>query len=175
MKQYTIDQLNDLLNRACEIITSLEGFIELKGNGYYSSDLSKSVDNLFNEIDFMNEEDTGPEYDSAGFTEEDRIVEGQYMNMYKDTDPDLVQLERDEDPNWLFPGEPLHDDDPEEIDAAYEKYVETVKRNIDKAVQEGILRDDCTEGYSYMCKETWLNTQADQEAQDHDVFGENKI
>lgn len=26
------------------------------------------------------EEDLGPEYDSAGFTEEDRIVNGQYMN-----------------------------------------------------------------------------------------------
>ena len=28
-------------------------------------------------------EDLGPEYDSAGFTEEDRIVNGQYMNTKK--------------------------------------------------------------------------------------------
>lgn len=27
--------------------------------------------------------DEGPEYDSAGFTEEDRIVDGQYMNKEK--------------------------------------------------------------------------------------------
>jgi hypothetical protein len=29
------------------------------------------------------EEDLGPEYDSAGFTEEDRVVDGQYMNREK--------------------------------------------------------------------------------------------
>jgi len=29
------------------------------------------------------EEDLGPEYDSAGFTEEDRVVNGQYMNTEK--------------------------------------------------------------------------------------------
>ena len=29
------------------------------------------------------EEDLGPEYDSAGFTEEDRIVNGQYINTEK--------------------------------------------------------------------------------------------
>lgn len=89
MKQYTIDQLNDLLNRACEIITSLEGYAEEAITEYQGSYTQREVDTFFNEIDFMNEEDTGPEYDSAGFTEEDRIVEGQYMNMYKDTDPDL--------------------------------------------------------------------------------------
>lgn len=130
----TEKQSKELLKRACDIITSLEGFIELKGNGYYSSDLSKKVDNLFDEVDMLNQEDTGPEYDSAGFTEEDRIVEGQYMT-----------------------------------------YVENVKRSIDQATAEGILRDDCSEGYSYMSKETWLRTQADQEAQDADLFGENKI
>jgi len=94
MKQYTIDQLNDLLNRACDIITALEGFIELKGNGYYSSDLSKSVDNLFDEVDMLNEEDTGPEYDSAGFAEEDRIVEGQYRVIIG-VDPDQEAQDHD--------------------------------------------------------------------------------
>ena len=88
MKQYTIDQLNDLLNDACAIIDSLEQYV--KNNYFYlNSDTQKAVDRFFNEIDYMNEEDTGPEYDSAGFTEDDRIVNGQYMNMYKDTDPDL--------------------------------------------------------------------------------------
>jgi hypothetical protein len=54
-----------------------------------------------------------------------------------------------------------------DLDAEYEKYVENVKRNIDKATAEGILRDDCSEGYSYASKETWLRTQANQEAQDY--------
>ncbi len=31
----------------------------------------------------ISHEDLGPEYDSAGFTEEDRIVNGQYMNIEK--------------------------------------------------------------------------------------------
>ena len=90
MKQYTIDQLNDLLNDACEIITSLEGYAnEHSHYPEHNRELQKAVDAFFDEIDYMNEEDTGPEYDSAGFTEDDRIVNGQYMNMYKDTDPDL--------------------------------------------------------------------------------------
>jgi len=55
--------------------------------------LQKAVDAFFNEIDYMNEDE--PEYDSAGFTEEDRIVNGQYMNMYKDTDPDLEAQDYD--------------------------------------------------------------------------------
>ena len=130
----TEKQSKDLLNRACDIITSLEGYAEEAITEYQGSYTQKNVDAFFNEVDMLNEEDTGPEYDSAGFTEEDRIVDGQYMT-----------------------------------------YVETVKRNIDKAVAEGILKDDCTEGYSYMSKETWLNTQADQEAQDYNTFGNNKI
>jgi hypothetical protein len=88
MKQFTIDQLNDLLNRACDIITSLEGYAKESMLEYQGSYTQKEIDAFFDEIDHMNE-DTGPEYDSAGFTEEDRIVNGQYMNMYKDTDPDL--------------------------------------------------------------------------------------
>jgi hypothetical protein len=108
----TEQQAKELLNRACDIITSLEGFIGQDGD-YYCSDLCKSVDHLFNEIDMLNEEDTGPEYDSAGFTEEDRIVNGQYRN-----------------------------------------YVDTVKRNIDQAVADGILKSgtECV-SYSYMSEE----------------------
>lgn len=138
MKQYTIDQLNDLLNRACEIITSLEGYAnEHSHYPEHNRELQKAVDTFFNEIDSMNEDD-GPEYDSAGFTEEDRIVEGQYMT-----------------------------------------YVESVKRNIDKATEDGILRDDCSEGYSYLSKETFIKRAkdiiADLDAQDWDTFGKNKI
>lgn len=77
MKQYTIDQLNDLLNRACDIITSLEGYAEQSAIEYTNSPTQKDVDAFFNEIDYMNE-DLGPEYDSAGFTDDDRIVNGQY-------------------------------------------------------------------------------------------------
>jgi hypothetical protein len=139
MKQFTVDQLNDLLNRACTLIDALEEYVK-NDIEYWSSYTSKNVDAFFNEIDSMNE-DTGPEYDSAGFTDEDRIVDGQYQV----------------DPNWLFPGEPLHDDDPEDIDAAYEKYVADVKKNIDQATEEGILmKRDCSEGYSYLSKEGFL-------------------
>ena len=68
----TEKQSKELLDRACEIITSLEGWI-LEGSDYYSSDLAKSVDNLFDEVD-----------------------------MLKETGPDLVQLERGEDVDWTM-------------------------------------------------------------------------
>ena len=129
----TNEQLHELLNRAWDIITSLEWAVR-DDLEYWTSDTAKRVDNLFTEIDMLNEEDTGPEYDSAGFTEEDRIVDGQYRT-----------------------------------------YVDTVKQNIDKATEEGILRCDDSEGYNYMSKETWLRMQADQQAQDWDIFGEKKV
>lgn len=131
----TKEQANELLNRACDIITSLEGYAnEHSHYPEHNRELQRTIDNFFNEIDMLNEEDTGPEYDSAGFTEEDRIVDGQYRT-----------------------------------------YVETTKQNIDKATAEGILRNDCSEGYSVMSKETWLRMQADQQAQDWDTFGEKKV
>ena len=130
---HDINQLHQLLNRACEIITSLEGYAEEAMTEYQGSYTQKEVDGFFNEVDMINE-DIGPEYDSAGFTEEDRIVNGQYRT-----------------------------------------YVDQVKQNIDKATAEGILRDDCSEGYSIMSKETWLRMQADQQAQDWDIFGEKKV
>jgi hypothetical protein len=93
------------------------------------------------------------------------------------------------------------DDDIVELEraTAYEKYVASVKRSIDKATEEGILRNDCSEGYSYLSKEefikrlevdprfvemgdpNWLfpgeplHNDPDQEAQDWDLFGENKV
>ena len=39
----------------------------------------------------MKEEDLGPEYDSAGFTEDDRIVEGQYM-VIVGNDESIIEL-----------------------------------------------------------------------------------
>ena len=107
----TEKQSKELLNRACDIITSLEGFIG-QDSDYYNSDLSKSVDNLFDEVDMLKE-----------------------AEMYKDTDPDLVELERG---------------------GAYENYVASVKRSIDKATEEGILRNDDSEGYSYLSKEEFI-------------------
>tara|TARA_R110000868_G_scaffold55188_1_gene171688 strand:+ start:22 stop:390 length:369 start_codon:yes stop_codon:yes gene_type:complete len=121
----TEKQSNELLSRACEIITSMEGWI-LEGSDYYNSDLAKSVDSLFNEVDML--------------------------NFHPPTD--VVELERA---------------------TPYEQYVANVKQNIDQATEEGILKDDCSEGYSYLSEETWLRMQADQEAQDGEVFGENKI
>lgn len=107
----TNEQLHELLNRACDIITSLEGYANEHPD--YHRNEQKVIDDFFNEVDMLNEEDTGPEYDSAGFTEEDRIVNGQYRN-----------------------------------------YVDTVKRNIDQAVADGILKSgtECV-SYSYMSEE----------------------
>jgi hypothetical protein len=130
-------QLSELLDKACSLIITLEGYIVDANSDYDDTPCAKEVHKLFNDVDMLNfhpHNDIGPEYDSAGFTEEDRIVEGQYMT-----------------------------------------YVETVKQNIDQATAEGILKDDCSEGYSYLSKEEWLRRQADQEAQDADLFGENKI
>ena len=152
----TNEQLHELLNRACDIITSLEGYAnEHSHYPEHNRELQRTIDNFFNEIDMLNEEDTGPEYDSAGFTEEDRIVNGQYRNtpitpyekyvaeIKQNIDQavadgilksgtecmsysylseegfnqrvmnDLEFAARYGDPNWLFPGEPLHDYDPD--------------------------------------------------------------
>ena len=75
----TEKQAKELLNRACDIITSLEGYAEEAMTDYYGSYTQRNVDAFFNEVDMLNEEDTGPEYDSAGFTEEDRIVTGKQI------------------------------------------------------------------------------------------------
>ena len=47
------------------------------------NELNELIDKVRDEIDLViyemdNNEDDGPEYDSAGFTEDDRIVNGQY-------------------------------------------------------------------------------------------------
>lgn len=137
----TEKQAKELLNRACDIIASLEGWI-LEGSDYYCSDTAKSVDALFNEIDMLNERATPSFFD----------VLQELRSYHKASTP-------------------------------YENYVATVKRNIDKATEEGLLRD--SSDYNYMSEETFANRMktdpefaaqwADQEAQDYDTFGEKKV
>lgn len=104
--------LNDLLNKACEIITSLEGYAnEHSHYPEHNRELQKSVDNFFNEVDML--------------YEEGEAIDGQYI------DVDAARL--------AF---------------QYFRYVDQVKQNIDKATEEGILRD--TSDYNYMSKETFI-------------------
>lgn len=128
-----VNRLNELLDKACSLLISLEEYAMDLNPEYTDTFLAAEVNDFFKQINAENE-DLGPEYDSAGFTEEDRIVDGQYRT-----------------------------------------YVDTVKQNINKATEEGILRCDDSEGYNYMSKETWLRMQADQQAQDWDIFGEKKV
>ena len=121
-------QLSELLDRACSLIITLEGYIIDANSDYDDTPCAKEVHKLFDEIDML--------------------------NFHPPTD--VVELERGEDPNWLFPGEPLHDDDPEDYDVAYMKYVLAVKKGIDQATEEGILKDDNSEGYSYLSRESFI-------------------
>ena len=51
-------------------------------HGYEIEDLAL-IDEIYDFMDnVVNAEDPGPEYDSAGFTDEDRVVDGQYKNDY---------------------------------------------------------------------------------------------
>jgi len=78
----TNEQLSRLLNTACDIITSLEDYYFELLNRTNEPDvhLESRISALFDEIKYSDElEDQGPEYDSAGFSIEDRIVDGQYM------------------------------------------------------------------------------------------------
>lgn len=80
-------QLSELLDKACSLIITLEGYIIDANSDYDDTPCAKQVHELFDEIDML--------------------------NFHPPTD--IVELERAEDPNWLFPGEPLHDDDPEDF------------------------------------------------------------
>jgi hypothetical protein len=66
-------------------------------------EINKLIDKVRDEIDMKiyemdNNEDDGPEYDSAGFTEDDRIVNGQYRVISNaDADEDYKSsLQQDE-------------------------------------------------------------------------------
>ena len=52
------------------------GYGPVNGMGKFAR--KTRIESLTNQIKEL--EDTGPEYDSAGFTEEDRVVNGQYKN-----------------------------------------------------------------------------------------------
>ncbi len=52
-----VESLKELLNRACEIITSLEGYAnEHSHYPEHNRELQKSIDNFFNEVDMLNED-----------------------------------------------------------------------------------------------------------------------
>lgn len=103
--------LNDLLNRACDIITSLEGYAYNTIYHYQGSHTQRTVDDFFNEVDMLNEEGDA--------------IDSQYID---------VNATR--------------------LAFQYFRYVDQVKHNIDKATEEGILRD--TSDYNYMSKETFI-------------------
>ena len=85
----TINELNEVLYCLRQTLSSKP---ELLRTDVAQSALTKvynelehqvALDNLNELNQMMNDEaeDEGPEYDSAGFTEDDRIVNGQYMNV----------------------------------------------------------------------------------------------
>jgi hypothetical protein len=69
------------------------------------NELNELIDKVRDEIDLViyemdNNEDDGPEYDSAGFTEDDRIVNGQYRvisNEAADEDAKLSWYEQNKE------------------------------------------------------------------------------
>jgi len=75
-----IEKLKELLSQASEI---MENNID-KADNIDLETLYQMVDGIIEDLedigDFESYEDEGPEYDGAGFSEEDRIVNGQYQN-----------------------------------------------------------------------------------------------
>ena len=74
----SIEQQNS--NAMDYIVSTINSLI--KYNEVFSEDtieeLQQYVDEIKEAYDEINANDEGPEYDSAGFTEDDRIVNGQY-------------------------------------------------------------------------------------------------
>jgi hypothetical protein len=72
------------LNELNEVYYCLTKVSEVKNTSLINYKLvNEIIDKVRDEIDIMiyeneSNEDDGPEYDSAGFTEDDRIVNGQY-------------------------------------------------------------------------------------------------
>jgi hypothetical protein len=106
-------QLSELLDKACSLIITLEGYIIDANSDYDDTPCAKQVHELFDEIDML--------------------------NFHPPTD--VVELERA---------------DTEDYDVAYIKYVLAVKKSIDQATEEGILKDDSSEGYSYLSRESFI-------------------
>ena len=72
----TINELNEVLYCLRQTLSSKP---ELLRTDVAQSALTKVYNELEHQVALANDE--GPEYDSAGFTEDDRIVNGQYMNV----------------------------------------------------------------------------------------------
>ena len=95
--QLTLKELN-------EIYYCLGKTLQAEGINFANKDLVNQIaDKIRDEIDLKvyemdNTEDDEPEYDSAGFTEDDRIVNGQYRVISnEDADADYkASLQQDE-------------------------------------------------------------------------------
>lgn len=71
-----VNRLNELLNRACSLIDSLESLhLLIDEKGYLESELCKDVQSLYDDVNALEED--APKYDGAGFTVEDRKVDNQ--------------------------------------------------------------------------------------------------
>jgi hypothetical protein len=65
--------LHQLLDTACGLIDSLESLhLLINEREYLNSDLATEVERFFNDIKDLDEQDFGPEIDSAGFSINDR-------------------------------------------------------------------------------------------------------
>ena len=94
----SIEQQNS--NAMDYIVSTINDLI--KYNEVFSEDtideLQQYVDEIKEAYDEINANDEGPEYDSAGFTEDDRIVNGQYRVISNEAEDEdyKVSLMQDE-------------------------------------------------------------------------------
>ena len=94
----SIEQQNS--NAMDYIVSTINDLI--KYNEVFSEDtideLQQYVDEIKEAYDEINNDDEGPEYDSAGFTEDDRIVNGQYRVISNEAEDEdyKVSLMQDE-------------------------------------------------------------------------------
>jgi hypothetical protein len=71
---------HDLYSKECQLFNVLRQMNWEEGEEYrYQVRMYNNAHGISNKQSKWSDE--GPEYDSAGFTEEDRIVDGQYMNL----------------------------------------------------------------------------------------------
>ena len=73
----TLNDLRDCYNNMSSDDLNEKEFYKRKQIIELCTDIANEYRDLLEE-EFVEEEDLGPEYDSAGFTEDDRIVDGQY-------------------------------------------------------------------------------------------------
>ena len=201
----TKDQLNELLNRACEIITSLEGYA--KEHSHYpdhNKELQKTIDDFFNEVDMLNfhpvsdvvELERATPYEnyvtSVKRNIDQAVAEGllksgtecvSYSYMSEEGFNERVKNDLEfaaqwGDPNWLFPGEPLHDDDPEDKLEIVKTNISDLVEWLDKNNKMSTIPDEIWKYIINIEKVVGIwneYTDPDAEAQDYNTFGENKI